>query len=100
MPGAFLDDDIALSGLRSFQIPKDRAHATLQLWLCLELGVRVALGGGVCGGGTRSILECVLLSGLNLRATAPVRLACGRKKGRRQGILSSPWHLCRPRTPV
>lgn len=29
MPGAFLDDDIALSGLRSLQIPEDRAHATL-----------------------------------------------------------------------
>lgn len=31
MPGAFLDEEVALSGLISFQIPEDSAHATLQL---------------------------------------------------------------------
>lgn len=49
------------------------AHALLQLWLCLELGVQMALGGGFCGEGTCRILECVLLSGLNRK----LWLLCG-----------------------
>lgn len=47
MPGAFLDEEITLSALISFQIPEDSAHATLQLWLCLELGAQRAPGGGL-----------------------------------------------------
>lgn len=85
---AFLDKEIALSGLISFQIPEDSAHATLQLWLCLELGVQMALGEGFCDEGTCSILECVLLSGLNCQAVAPVWFVCGRR--REEGKAFSP----------
>lgn len=95
MPSAFLDDDIVLSGLRSLQIPEDRAHATLQLWLCLELGVQVALGGGVWWRdpqhpGMRSVVR-----------TEPLSCgSCAACLWKKKGILSSPWHLRRPCTPV